>query len=71
MKVIFNFLVCGLGVVLSGCVDLSVDGTGDFSGEGIPEEVEICVTLPLGWPDRPFGTITRKPLEEVVHRDRW
>lgn len=38
---------------------------------GMPEDVEICVTMPLGWPDRPFGTMKRRPMAEVVHHDRW
>ena len=38
---------------------------------GIPDDVRICVTMPLGWPLRPFGQLTRKPLEEVVHHDHW
>jgi len=42
MKVIFNFLVVAIGVGSFGCVDLPVDGTGDFSGEGIPAEVKTC-----------------------------
>lgn len=38
---------------------------------GIPETTRICVTIPLGWPDRPFGRLTRKPLIDVVHYDHW
>ncbi len=38
---------------------------------GIPEDVHICVTVPLGWPARRYGHLTRKPLALVVHRERW
>jgi nitroreductase len=38
---------------------------------GIPDDVRICVTIPVGWPARRFGTLTRKPLESVVHHDHW
>jgi nitroreductase len=38
---------------------------------GIPEETQICVTIPVGWPDRPFGKLTRQPLENIVHYDHW
>jgi nitroreductase len=38
---------------------------------GIPGEIRICVTHPLGWPGRPFGPMSRKPLERVVHHDHW
>lgn len=43
MKVIFNFLAFGAALALPlGCVNLEVDGSGGFSGEGIPAEVETC-----------------------------
>jgi nitroreductase len=38
---------------------------------GIPEDVHIAVTIPLGWPDAPFGPVRRKPLEDIVHMDGW
>jgi nitroreductase len=38
---------------------------------GIPSEAKICATIPVGWPGRRFGPLTRKPLEEVVHHDHW
>lgn len=38
---------------------------------GLPDDVVICVTIPVGWPERRFGALSRKPLEEVVHWDRW
>lgn len=37
----------------------------------LPEDRHLGVTMPVGWPDGPVGPVTRKPLEEVVHRDRW
>lgn len=38
---------------------------------GIPDDVRIAATVPMGWPERPFGTVKRKPVDEVVHWDRW
>jgi nitroreductase len=38
---------------------------------GIPDDTRICVTIPVGWPGRNFGSLTRRPLEEVVHHDHW
>ena len=38
---------------------------------GIPDDRTIGVTIPLGWPAGPVGPVTRKPLDEVVHRGRW
>jgi nitroreductase len=37
----------------------------------IPDDRYIAVTVPVGWPARPFGPVTRRPVEEVVHRDGW
>ncbi len=38
---------------------------------GIPAEVRIGVTLALGYPDRPFGPLARKPVDDVLHWDGW
>lgn len=38
---------------------------------GIPEATKICVTIPVGWPGRPFGHLNRKPVDDVVHYDHW
>ncbi len=37
----------------------------------VPEDVYLSNIIPIGWPDRNFGPLARKPMEEVVHRDRW
>jgi len=38
---------------------------------GIPDEVFIGTTIPLGWPDGPEGPVTRRPVAEVVHNNHW
>jgi nitroreductase len=38
---------------------------------GIPEEVFIGTVIPLGFPAGPTGAVNRRPVEEVVHHDRW
>jgi nitroreductase len=38
---------------------------------GIPDDVFIGTLIPLGYPDGPEGPVTRRPLDEVVHYDRW
>jgi nitroreductase len=38
---------------------------------GIPAQTKICVTIPVGWPDREYGALTRRPIEAVVHHDHW
>ena len=38
---------------------------------GIPEEVSTFPLMPIGWPLDRFGPLTRRPLAEVAHVDRW
>jgi len=37
----------------------------------IPEDVYIGTVIALGYPDRPFGPVQRKPVADVIHRERW
>jgi nitroreductase len=37
----------------------------------IPGEVNAPAVLPIGWPLGRFGPVKRRPLEQIVHRDRW
>jgi nitroreductase len=37
----------------------------------IPARIQIGVTIPLGWPDRPFGPVARRPISQFMHRDGW
>jgi len=37
----------------------------------VPDDVYLSNLIPVGWPERSFGPLARKPLEEVVHYDRW
>ena len=39
---------------------------------GIPENVDLMATIPMGYPDKErYGPTTRKPVSEVTHWDRW
>jgi nitroreductase len=38
---------------------------------GIPTEMEVSALLPLGYPQGNFGPTKRKPVETVIHWDRW
>jgi nitroreductase len=40
---------------------------------GIPDEIEIVATVPLGYPAQEIGKgiKNRKPLREIAHRERW
>ncbi len=38
---------------------------------GIPEDIDTFALMPIGWPLGKFGPLTRRPLDEVTHYDRW
>ena len=38
---------------------------------GIPKNVSTWALMPIGWPVDKVGPLTRRPLAEVVHADRW
>jgi nitroreductase len=38
---------------------------------GLPDEIKIAATIPIGWPAAKFGPVNRRPLEDFVHHNRW
>jgi nitroreductase len=38
---------------------------------GIPEDRILAVSMPLGYPARGTGPVTRRPTTDVVHLDCW
>src|SRR5437867_10840171 len=38
---------------------------------GLPFTVQPIAVIPVGWPRGRYGPTTRKPVEKVVHYDRW
>ncbi|WP_231644552.1 nitroreductase family protein [Mycolicibacterium baixiangningiae] len=38
---------------------------------GLPASVTPCCIVPLGWPRGRYGPTTRRPVEEVMHLDRY
>ncbi|MDP6668034.1 MAG: nitroreductase family protein, partial [Dehalococcoidia bacterium] len=38
---------------------------------GLPDLVEPFAIIPVGYPMGKFGPLSRRPLEEIVHYDRW
>jgi nitroreductase len=38
---------------------------------GLPAEVDTFALMPIGWPVGHPGPLSRKPLAQVVHADRW
>jgi nitroreductase len=38
---------------------------------GLPDDVEPIAFTPLGWPDKAAAATDRRPLSELVKRERW
>jgi nitroreductase len=38
---------------------------------GLPFSVQPCAVIPVGWPRGRYGPTTRKPVDRIVHYDRW
>ena len=38
---------------------------------GIPDDVRVGATIPVGYPQGRFGPLGRRPLAEVLHWGRW
>lgn len=38
---------------------------------GLPDDVEPVAFTPLGWPDRAPANTARRPLDDLVKRERW
>jgi nitroreductase len=38
---------------------------------GIPDEINTYALIPIGWPLGRFGPVRRRPVSEILHRDRW
>jgi nitroreductase len=38
---------------------------------GIPDDIKIAATIPIGWPAARFGPLNRRPVHAVTHHNRW
>jgi nitroreductase len=38
---------------------------------GVPDDVATFALMPIGYPLDSFGPVTRRPVAEVTHADRW
>jgi len=38
---------------------------------GIPKHVQTYALIPIGWPLGEFGRVRRRPVDGMIHRDRW
>ena len=38
---------------------------------GVPDHVATFALMPIGWPTRKYGPLTRKPVAEITYADTW
>jgi nitroreductase len=41
------------------------------SALGIPRNVQTYAVIPIGWPLGSFGPVSRRPVDQAIHRDHW
>jgi len=41
------------------------------TGLAVPQDVHLCVLIAVGYPEKPFGRVRRKPVEDVTHWNHW
>ena len=59
----------GLGACLTTLHKMHEQEVKDLLG--IPENIETVALIPVGYPLGRYGPVERRPVEEVVHRERW
>ena len=59
----------GLGGVLTTLISRSEPAVQELLG--MPAEWGVHAMVPLGYPRGKHGPLTRLPLDQMVHHDRW
>ena len=59
----------GLGATLTTLHKLHEDDVKQLLG--IPEDVETVALIPVGYPIGKYGPTKRRPVDEVLHNERW
>lgn len=67
-----NMILVAQEIGLGTCWVAAFDEGKVKDALGIPKEVRVIAMVPLGYPAEHKGPVTeRKPLEEIVHYERW
>ena len=68
-----NLLLAARGLGIGGTITTLHPSISDRVNEllAIPDGAEVVYCVPLGYPRGRFGSVTRKPLNEVVSVDAW
>jgi nitroreductase len=59
----------GLGTVMTTNHLLCEDEVKEVLG--LPAEIQTYALMPIGYPRNKFGPVSRRPVSEVAHADRW
>jgi len=68
-NIILTCRALGLGTVMTTNHLLCEDEVKQVLG--LPAEVQTYALMPIGYPRDKFGPVSRRPLKEVAHADRW
>lgn len=67
-----NLILAAAEAGLGTCWIAAFDEKSAKKALDIPKDVRVVAMTPLGYPDEEKGLITdRKPLENIVHYDKW
>ena len=68
-----NLLLAARGLGLGASLTTLHKGHEDEVKEllGIPENAETIALIPVGFPLGKYGPTTRRPVEQVMHHERW
>jgi nitroreductase len=59
----------GLGAALTTLHKMHEDEVKQLLG--IPDAMETVALIPIGYPIDKYGPTTRRPVEQVLHTERW
>ena len=68
-----NLLLAARALGIGGTITTLHPTVDERVGElfAMPPEAQVVYCVPLGYPKGRFGPVSRKPLDEIVSRDRW
>ncbi|MGD0451245.1 MAG: nitroreductase family protein [Candidatus Bathyarchaeia archaeon] len=67
-----NLILAATELGLGTCWIANFDENAVKKALNIPKEIRVVAMTPLGYPDEEKGSVTdRKPLEKIVHYEKW
>ena len=67
-----NMILAATELGLGTCWIVNFDEKEARKALGVPKDIKVVAMTPLGYPDEEKGPVTdRKPIEVIVHREKW